>query len=89
MATRVSNTAIATARTPSFTMTLTNPNGNLIRTLLSNAPQSAGSQTVEWNGRNDAGQVVSVDGDYKITLTAVDAASGFASSRTGTVVVYK
>lgn len=70
-------------------VTLTDPNGNMVRTLLSNVSQVAGPQNVEWNGLTDAGSVVAIEGNYTVTLTAADPASGLTFQRKGTVVVYR
>jgi len=77
------------SRNANVSIALTDPNGNVVRTLLSNVAQTAGSQSLEWNGLTDNGKVVSVEGDYTVTLTAVDSVSGLSYTRRGTVVVYK
>jgi hypothetical protein len=73
----------------SVTVTLTDPNGNLVRTLLNGTAQSAGLQSIEWNGKNDAGLIVSTEGSYKVTLTALESGTGQTRTRQGSVVVYK
>jgi len=85
----VSTLTYALSRNATITLTVTDPNGNMIRTLLSNVSQTAGAKTAEWNGRTDAGTVVAVEGDYKITLTAVDPVSGMNQTLLGALVVYK
>jgi flagellar hook assembly protein FlgD len=71
------------------TIALINPNGNQIRTLVANAFQPIGPQTLEWDGRDDDGQVVSVEGVYTVSLTGEDPESGFESTRLGAITVYK
>ncbi|MBI4846882.1 MAG: gliding motility-associated C-terminal domain-containing protein [Candidatus Omnitrophica bacterium] len=46
-------------------------NNNLVRILIEDIPQTAGGQTVIWNGRNNAGSVVT-DGVYKYEIQARD-----------------
>jgi flagellar hook assembly protein FlgD len=70
-------------------MTVADPNGHVVRTLLSNAAQTAGPQALEWDGRTQTGQLVATEGDYTVTLTATDPVSGLHFTRVGTVVVYK
>jgi hypothetical protein len=76
-------------RNANVTIILNDPNGNVVRMLLSNVPQAAGPQSVEWDGRTDSGQLAHVEGDYKVTLTGVDPVSGLSATRTGVIVVYK
>ena len=71
------------------TITIADPNGSTIRTLLIDEFQFAGAQTVEWDGRTDSGEIVSVEGDYAVTLTGVEEATGLTVTRNGTVVVYR
>jgi hypothetical protein len=68
---------------------LLDPTGNRWRTLLTNASQSAGPQTVEWDGRTDQGRLVSVAGDYTVVLTAVEPVSGLSATYRGIIVVYR
>jgi flagellar hook assembly protein FlgD len=71
------------------TMTLQNPNGEHFRTLLNNVSQGAGAQSVVWDGRNDAGKMVSVEGDYTVEITARSPGSGAGTTRYGVVVAYR
>lgn len=68
---------------------ITDPNGNAVRTLLANVAQPAGAHTVEWDGRTDAGPLVTVEGDYAVTVTVVDPVSGLAASGVGSIMVYR
>ena len=77
------------SRNATVTITLTNPNGSAVRTLLSAAAQTAGAQSVEWDGKNTGGQYVSVEGDYRVTFTAVDPTTGTSTTRYATVLVYR
>ena len=85
----VSTLTYTLSRNATISITLTDPNGNMIRTLLSNASQPAGAKTAEWDGRTDAGAVVSVEGQYRITLTAIDPLSGASQMLPGILTVYK
>lgn len=76
-------------RAASVTITIVDPNGGMVRTLVSGLAQPQGPQSVEWDGRNDAGEFVAVEGDYRVNVLAVDAVTGTTASRTGTVVVYR
>jgi hypothetical protein len=60
-----------------------------MRALATNAAQSAGLQTVEWNGRADDGRVVAVEGDYRVQVTATDPANGHSVTTIGNVTVMK
>jgi flagellar hook assembly protein FlgD len=71
------------------TVSMENPNGEHFRTLLDNVSQPAGPQTVVWNGRNDVGKVISVEGNYTVTITARDPATGSSATRYGVVVAYR
>ncbi len=77
------------SKTATVSISLMDPNGNAVRTLLSNVSQLAGSQSLEWDGRTDSGKLVSVEGDYTVTLTAVDPVTGVSYKRVGNIVVYK
>ena len=77
------------ARNAAVTIRLTDPNGNVVRTLRNNVAQTAGPQQVEWNGRSDDGRMAAVEGDYRITLTIVDSATGLSSTRIGSIMVYR
>ncbi len=85
----VSTLTYTLSRDANVSIRLTDPNGNATRTLLTNASQTAGPQTIEWNGRADDGRVVSLEGDYTVTLEATDPLSGLTDQRFGNVVVYK
>jgi hypothetical protein len=85
----VSTFTYTLTRNATVSITITDPNGNLVRTLLSASPQTAGFQSVEWDGTNDLGVLVDVEGDYRIDLSATDAILPRATTRRGTVVVYR
>ncbi len=52
-----------------FTLTITDPTGKPFRTL-PGLPTTAGSHTVEWDGRNDHGKLATQHGDYVVELSA-------------------
>jgi len=85
----VSTLTYALSQDASVTITITDPNGSAVRTLLSGVAQSAGPQAIEWDGRTDSGQIVSVEGVYTVTLTGVDPVSGLSTTRLGVITVYK
>ncbi len=86
----VSTMRYTLSRAANVTVTLTDPNGSTVRTLLSNVSQGAGAQVLEWDGRNTLGRVVAVEGNYKVTLTAADPSwPTNTSTRNGTVLVYR
>ena len=77
-------------RDATVSIQLSDPNGNAVRTLVTAASQAAGAQQkIEWNGRTDDGKLVAIEGDYTVTLTAVDPVTGLSYIRRGTVMVYK
>ena len=65
------------------------PNGNAVRSLAQAQPQTAGPQTLEWDGRTDGGKVVALDGGYTIRLTVQDPTTEEDVTHLGTVVIYK
>ncbi len=77
------------AQNTTMTITITDPNGSAVRTLLSGVAQPMGPQTIEWDGRTDTGETVSVEGIYTVTLTGVDPVSGLSAARVGVITVYK
>ncbi len=72
-----------------MSVSILDPNGNTVRTLLSNASQAAGDYAFEWDGRTDAGRVLAVPGDYTFLVTARDAATATTVTRRGVIVVYR
>ncbi len=76
-------------RPATVTLTLTDPNGNIVRTLLAGVSQPAGPQMVEWDGRTSAGDVVAAEGVYTVTLTGVDQSSGVSSTYRGLLTVQR
>ncbi|MBI3009899.1 MAG: hypothetical protein HYY57_02820 [Candidatus Omnitrophica bacterium] len=71
------------------TITLRDPNGNHFRTLLNQIPQLAGSQTVEWDGANDAGLLPTLEGSYDVQIDLLDPTSGLSAQQKGVVTVYR
>ena len=71
------------------TIDMTDPDGNHFRTLLVDEPQTAGPQQVVWDGRNDTGQIVAIEGNYTVVITAVDPVTGTSVTRYGVVVAYR
>ena len=53
------------------TITIYNSSNSLIRTIQSSAAKPSGSNTVTWDGKNSAGDIVQ-DGTYSVKITAVD-----------------
>jgi flagellar hook assembly protein FlgD len=75
------------------TITVEDPNGNHVRTLLTAQPQTAGVYDLDdgigWDGRDDAGNVVSLEGTYTVVLSATDLLTGKVHVRRGNVTVYR
>jgi len=71
------------------TIELEDPDGNHFRTIMDQVIQPAGTRSVIWDGRNDVGQLVAVEGDYRITVTATDPVTGISVTRCGTILAYK
>jgi flagellar hook assembly protein FlgD len=65
------------------------PNGNHVRTLLSGAALAAGAHTLEWDGRTALGDVVAIEGQYRIVLDALDPLTGLNFQRVGVVTIYQ
>jgi flagellar hook assembly protein FlgD len=86
---QVSSLRYTLSKEAKVSVTLIDPNGVTVRKLLTNVQQPPGAQTLEWDGRNDAGRFVAVEGSYRVVMTAVDLLSGASSTRTGSIVVYK
>lgn len=68
---------------------IADPNGNSVRILQSGVLKGAGTHTMEWDGRTNAGAVVAEEGTYAVTLTLQDPATGLTSVRRGAVTVYR
>ena len=49
----------------------------------------AGDHTLEWNGTDALGRQVSVEGDYRLELTAMDPIANTTRMRTANITVYK
>jgi hypothetical protein len=71
------------------TVTIRNPSGTVVRTLLSGESQSAGEHEVIWDGTNNLGRPVAEEGDFTFTVTATHAVSGSSTTRKGNIVVRK
>ncbi len=65
------------------------PNGNFVREVLPLTVQSSGFHEFVWDGRNDAGDVVALEGLYRVVVQATDTASGVSTQRDGLVTVYR
>ncbi len=65
------------------------PNGNHVRTLLSSAALPAGAHSLEWDGRTALGDVVAIEGQYRIVLDALDPVTGLSFQRVGVVTIYQ
>ncbi len=65
------------------------PNGSAFRTLVNNVRQPASPYTVEWDGRDATGALASVEGAYRVRLTATEPGSSAGVERVGTIVVYR
>jgi hypothetical protein len=59
-------------------------NGNVVKTLMSQAPQTAGSEALAWDGTDDSGNIVA-DGTYTFRIDAVDVAGNVSTPQFVTV----
>lgn len=75
------------------TITVQDPNGNHVRTVLDEVSQSAGVHDLQdgivWDGSDDAGRTVSLEGSYTIVLSATDPSTAKTYVRRGVVTVYR
>ncbi|MBL0385939.1 S8 family serine peptidase [Tumebacillus sp. ITR2] len=67
------------------TVTVVNASGAAVKTLLNGVKQSAGSNTVAWDGKNSSGVVLAA-GTYTVKLRAVDAV-GLIGETSFTIVI--
>ncbi|MBL0385938.1 Ig-like domain repeat protein [Tumebacillus sp. ITR2] len=68
------------------TLVVLDADGNIVRTVLNNVSTTAGSKSTTWNGKNDAGQLVT-DGVYTYKLSAADAAGTTATPQTNLITI--
>lgn len=71
------------------TITIRDPNGNSVRLLQDEVLERAGSHAIEWDGRNDTGAYVDIEGSYRVTIATVDAASGATVQRVLSLLLYR
>ena len=71
------------------TIKIYDPNGNYFRTIQEDTtPRVAGSYSVEWDGANDSGEYVNIEGDYRGEVSLTDD-EGNTVTRNGNIVVYR
>jgi flagellar hook assembly protein FlgD len=70
-------------------MKIYDPNGSYFRTLMDAESKTAGSHTIEWDGTDDTGKIISTEGDYSVEVTLTDSSGNVASTRKGSIAVYK
>ena len=85
----VSTLTYTLTRPAEVTVTITDPNGSAVRTLATNQNQAAGAHTLEWDGLDDAGRFVDLEGDYSVHLAGADLMTDVVGTRTGVIVVYR
>ena len=85
----VSTLTYTLTRPAEVTVTITDPNGSAVRTLATNQNQAAGAHTLEWDGLDDAGRFVDLEGDYSVHLAGADLVTDVVGTRTGVIVVYR
>lgn len=68
------------------TLKLYDSNNNLVRTLLNNTPQTSGTNTVVWDGKDDSGNILP-NGTYTYKLDAVDNQGNSAAQKQGTSTI--
>ncbi|MFH2138360.1 MAG: FlgD immunoglobulin-like domain containing protein [Candidatus Omnitrophota bacterium] len=86
---QVSSIGYAINEDAEITIKLSDPNGNYCKTLIDNSLVSAGAYQVEWDGMNDDGELVSIEGDYIIEVTASTPGGETTVIRRGNIKVYK
>lgn len=65
------------------------PSRNLIRNLVSNLQQNAGTYKIQWDGRDNIGKVVNTSGSYNVRVTAIDTLSSTTLIQDGNITVFK
>lgn len=85
----VSTLSYTLTQSARISLEIADPNGNSVRMLQSDVLKTAGTHTAEWDGRTDAGSVVSDEGTYAVTLTLEDPVTGLTSVRRGAITVYR
>ena len=83
----VSNIRFDLARDALVQIDIIDPNGNFLRTLQTSAPFAAGEHLLLWDGTDDNGEVVDVEGLYEVQVTAQDSLTGDDTIRRGAVTV--
>ena len=71
------------------TISIIDPNGSHVRTLATDDPQGVGSHAIEWDGKDDAGCVVDVEGDYRVVVDARDQVTNTVGRRVGALAVFR
>ncbi|MGE0266939.1 MAG: fibronectin type III domain-containing protein [Candidatus Omnitrophota bacterium] len=77
------------AETSFITLEIVDTNNDVVRTLLEDDSTSAGSHTVEWDGRDEVNKVPVEEGDYRIRLTITQASGPQVLTREGNVTVFR
>ncbi len=75
-------------KSASVTLTIRDPNGSHVRTIVPGMFRTPGTYSDAWDGTDDAGMLVSVPGQYDVLLVGFDLVSGQTYQRTGVVTVY-
>jgi autotransporter-associated beta strand protein len=78
--------AIADLNLTSWTMTVSNSGGTIVRTYTGTTAQTVFGFSVTWDGRNQSGVIVP-DGIYTVSLTSRDKAGNVSAVATNTIVV--
>ena len=70
-------------------ITLQDPQGGHFATLLPLTAQDGGDHSVLWDGRNDLGELIDLEGEYTVIMTATDPETGVTMTRLGVVMAYR
>jgi len=71
------------------TIKIYDPNGNYFRTIQDDTTlRPAGNYSVEWDGRDDSGKYVNIEGDYRVGVTLTDADNNTVT-RNGNIIVHR
>jgi len=70
-----------------ITLTAQTPDQSVFATLIDNVLQSAGTPSLEWDGKNSVGEIASQNGPHQLHLRAMDPVTGEVMVRKGVVTI--
>jgi len=72
-----------------MTVTIQDPNGNHFRTLVNNELQGPGDYEYTWDGTNDLGEYATLEGSYRLLISATDQQTNSTKESVGSVTVHQ